>query len=123
MTIKIFHTADLHLGMKFARYPSIQNELINARYETLEKMVEIANRERCELFVITGDLFDRVTVKSVEIKKAVDILNEFAGDLVLVLPGNHDFYTGDSSLLKENTGARSSHLTLERNVKCEDLAP
>jgi DNA repair exonuclease SbcCD nuclease subunit len=87
--------------MKFARYPSIQNELINARYGTLEKMVEIANREKCDLFIIAGDLFDRVTVKPVEIKKAVDILNEFTGDLVLVLPGNHDFYTGDSSLWKE----------------------
>ena len=91
MTIKIFHTADLHLGMKFARYPAIQNELINARYEALERMVEMANKEECELFIVAGDLFDRVTVKPVEIKKAVDILNGFAGDLVLVLPGNHDF--------------------------------
>jgi len=45
MVIKIFHTADLHLGMRFAGYPEIQNELINARYETLEKMVAIANKE------------------------------------------------------------------------------
>ena len=37
--VKIFHTADLHLGMKFSGYPAIQNELINARYEALERMV------------------------------------------------------------------------------------
>ena len=41
--------------MKFAGYPAIQNELINARYDKLEKMGEIANEERCELFVIAGD--------------------------------------------------------------------
>ena len=40
MEIKIFHTADLHLGMRFAGYPDVQDELINARYETLENMVE-----------------------------------------------------------------------------------
>ena len=37
MAIKIFHTADLHLRMRFAGYPEIQNELINARFEKLEK--------------------------------------------------------------------------------------
>ncbi len=57
--------------MKFARYPSIQNELINARYGTLEKMVEIANREKCDLFIIAGFIRE-VMVKLAEIKKAVD---------------------------------------------------
>src|SRR5690554_7109034 len=98
MAIKIFHTADLHLGMRFAGYPEIQNELINARYETLEKMVAIANKEESDLFVIAGDLFDRVTVKAKEISRTVKILNEFNGELVIVLPGNHDYYTSDSSL-------------------------
>ncbi len=121
MTIKIFHTADLHLGMKFAGYPSIQNELINARYETLEKMIEIANGEKCELFVIAGDLFDRVTVKPVEIKRAVKILNEFAGDLVLVLPGNHDFYTGDSSLWKEFSKHAGDRILALNELKVYDL--
>jgi DNA repair exonuclease SbcCD nuclease subunit len=38
MGIKIFHTADLHLGMRFAGYPDVQDELINARHETLENV-------------------------------------------------------------------------------------
>jgi DNA repair exonuclease SbcCD nuclease subunit len=37
MAIKIFHTADLHLGMRFAGYPEIQNELVNFRSEKLGK--------------------------------------------------------------------------------------
>ena len=119
--IKIFHTADLHLGMKFAGYPAIQNELINARYETLEKMVEIANREKCELFVIAGDLFDRVTMKPAEIKRAVTILNEFSGDMVLVLPGNHDFYTGDSSLWKEFSKYAGDRVLVLNELKVYDL--
>jgi len=93
MGIKIFHTADLHLGMRFAGYPEIQNELINARYETLENMVKTANRESCALFIIAGDLFDRITLNVKDISRAVKILNEFEGELVIVLPGNHDYYT------------------------------
>jgi len=101
MTVKIFHTADLHLGMRFAGYPEIQDKLINARYETLENMVKIANNEKCDLFVISGDLFDRVTMKANEIYRAVKALNEFNGELIIVLPGNHDFYTRDSHLWEE----------------------
>ena len=37
MPIKIFHNADFHLGMGFAGYPEIQNELVNFKSEKLEK--------------------------------------------------------------------------------------
>jgi len=101
MAIKIFHTADLHLGMRFAGYPEIQDKLIHSRYETLENMVDIANKEKCDLFVISGDMFDRVTMKVNEIFRAVKALNEFDGELIIVLPGNHDFYIKDSNLWDE----------------------
>ncbi|MFW6149514.1 MAG: metallophosphoesterase family protein, partial [Atribacterota bacterium] len=101
MTIKIFHTADLHLGMRFAGYPEIQDKLINSRYETLENMVAIANKEKCDLFVISGDMFDRVTMKVNEIFRAVKALDEFDGELIIILPGNHDFYIKDSNLWDE----------------------
>ena len=119
--VKIFHTADLHLGMKFTGYPGIQNELINARYEALERMVEMANKEECELFIVAGDLFDRVTMKPSEIKKAVTILNEFGGDMVLVLPGNHDYYTSDSSLWKECSKHAGDRVLVLNELKVYDL--
>jgi DNA repair exonuclease SbcCD nuclease subunit len=37
MAIKIFYTADLHLGMRFEGYPEIQNELVNSRSEETRK--------------------------------------------------------------------------------------
>jgi DNA repair exonuclease SbcCD nuclease subunit len=38
MTLRILHTADLHLGMKFTRryIPEVQERLIEARFETFE---------------------------------------------------------------------------------------
>lgn len=119
--VKIFHTADLHLGMKFAGYLAIQNELINARYGVLERMVEMANKEECELFIVAGDLFDRVTMKPAEIKKAVTILNKFDGDMVLVLPGNHDYYTSDSSLWKEFSKHAGDRVLVLNELKVYDL--
>lgn len=122
MAIKIFHTADLHLGMRFAGYPEIQNELINARYEALENMVKIANKEECDLFVISGDLFDRVTMKVNEISRAVKTLNEFDGELVLVLPGNHDFYIKDSNLWTEFSKHAGDRILILKEPGAYDLS-
>jgi len=121
MTIKIFHTADLHLGMRFVGYPEIQDKLINCRYETLENMVKIANKQECDLFVISGDLFDRVTMKANEIYRAVKTLNEFNGELIIVLPGNHDFYTKDSKLWDEFSKHAGDRLMVLKESGVYDL--
>ena len=121
MTIKIFHTADLHLGMRFTGYPEIQDELINARYETLENMVKTANREDCSLFVIAGDLFDRIKLNVKDISRAAKILNEFEGELVIVLPGNHDYYTHDSKLWNEFSKHAGDRVLLLKNTDIYDL--
>jgi len=94
MSLKIFHTSDLHLGMKFAGYPEVQSELIEARFETLKKLIALANEKSCDLFVIAGDLFNQVKVTKKDVLRAVQTLKEFEGKLVAVLPGNHDFNTG-----------------------------
>ncbi|MBA7548702.1 hypothetical protein ES705_41168 [subsurface metagenome] len=121
MEIKIFHTADLHLGMRFAGYPDVQDELINARHETLENMVEIANQESCTLFVMAGDLFDRTTLNVKDISMAARALNEFEGELVIILPGNHDYYTHDSKLWNEFSKHAGDRILILKNPDIYNL--
>jgi predicted phosphodiesterase len=94
MSIKIFHTADVHLGMQFknGRYSEeIRTNLIDARFKTLHRMIDEANNRSCELFVIAGDLFDSLRVSDKIINRAAEIISGFKGEFVFVLPGNHDF--------------------------------
>jgi DNA repair protein SbcD/Mre11 len=109
--MKILHTADVHLGLKYAGYPSVQSDLSQARFDALNKLVNIANENQCDLFVIAGDLFDHLRVAERDIILAAHILREFHGKLVAVLPGNHDFIVaGDSRLwqkFKSNAGDRT----------------
>lgn len=116
MGLRIFHTSDLHLGMKFGGYPEIQNELIEARFETLKKLVSLANKKNCDLFVISGDLFNQVKVAKKDILRAVQIIKEFEGKLVSVLPGNHDFRTGlqDDLWTHFRSGGGDNILLLEK---------
>jgi exonuclease SbcD len=91
--MKIFLTSDVHLGMKFAGYPGVRDRLIEARFEALSRCVAIANEQECDLFVVGGDLFDRISVAKGDIRRAANILGDFQGRLVSVLPGNHDYIT------------------------------
>jgi len=96
--IKILHIADLHLGRTFRNLPEAQDTLSEARYETLQKTIDKANKLKTDIFVIAGDLFDRTSMNVGDIQKSVQAINEFAGEVVLVLPGNHDYITADSQL-------------------------
>lgn len=99
MSLKILHTADLHLGMKFNGYPEpVKEGLVEARYKVLENLINQANEEQCALFVIAGDLFEKTTVPQKDLDRVVRILEKFSGECVLVMPGNHDYYNGLVSL-------------------------
>lgn len=99
--VKIFVTGDNHFGKKYDRYKDVKEKLVNSRFECFQDMVHKAEKEGCELFVITGDLFDNInTVKVSDVKKVVEMLSAFSG-AVLVLPGNHDYYTGNERVWKD----------------------
>lgn len=96
--ITIFQTGDNHFGRKYGNYPAIRDVLIQSRFDSLRGMVHQAEAAGCDFFVVTGDLFDnnnRITKK--DVADVLSILAEFGGQ-VLVLPGNHDFYTGEEKL-------------------------
>lgn len=92
MALKIFHTSDVHIGLKFTRGYSkkIRQTLIDARLETLSRMVDTANDKDCNLFVLAGDLFENLSVSKALIRETGEVLKRFEG-LVVVLPGNHDY--------------------------------
>jgi exonuclease SbcD len=77
--LKIFHTGDNHIGLKFNKYTGAKETLIEARFTTLEKMVCHANEKKCDLFVVAGDLFDMLSVKKDDICRVARILNLFSG--------------------------------------------
>ncbi|MBN2325071.1 MAG: DNA repair exonuclease [Spirochaetes bacterium] len=115
MSLRIFHTADVHLGMKFSSYPGVRQELVEARFVALERCVTLANENECDLFVIAGDLFDRISVFEKDIIRAAKIVSEFQGAFACTLPGNHDHHPSGSrniwELFSQHAGDRHKVLT------------
>ena len=118
--VKIFVTGDNHFGKKYDRYPEIKDRLIQSRFESFKDMVRKAEAEGCDLFIVTGDLFDNInTIKATDVKQIVDILASFSGS-VIVLPGNHDYYTGDEKIWKDFEKAlagKDHNITLIKEFK------
>ena len=80
MTIRIVHTADNHIGMPFLQHgDEARNQLLEERFEALERLIETANDSHADFFIISGDLFDSTRVKTPYIERTVSILNKFSG--------------------------------------------
>ncbi len=93
--LRIIHTADNHIGLRFTSRPypeDLKKKLVEERFLALERTVQIANRRGADLLIIAGDLFENTRVPAGAIKRTAEILNGFTGMHVIVLPGNHDFY-------------------------------
>ena len=92
--LRIFVTGDNHIGLKYASHEEAAT-LASSRITAFEEMVRAANAENCDLFAITGDLFENTySISKRDIKTLLGILSAFRG-LVIFLPGNHDYYDKD----------------------------
>lgn len=106
--LKIFVTGDNHIGLKYASHE--QAAILSAsRIQAFENMVCAANEESCDLFVITGDLFENTYgVSKKDIETLLNILSRFRG-IVVVLPGNHDYYDEKAKVWQRFKECMSSH--------------
>lgn len=74
----ILHTADIHL-----------REYGDERWQTLQKLIEIGKREKVEIFIISGDLFDK-GVNAENLRPKIRELFSNKGFKIILIPGNHD---------------------------------
>lgn len=92
MTIRLLHTADLHLG---APFPSL-GEQAGARqaafFKTFERLLTLAIKNDVHLFLVAGDLFDSPRPPSALVAQVQAGLKRLAdrGIVPVLLPGTHD---------------------------------
>ncbi len=86
---KIIHLSDLHVGYRGfeKRFSMVVDNLV----------FEKADKASQYVIVVTGDLVDNANNKNnyLKVKKGLDKLKEFGFRHILVVPGNHDYGTGD----------------------------
>lgn len=85
--MKLLHTADLHIGKRLH-----EQSLLEDQKYILEQMVTIARKQKVDVVMIAGDVYDRPVPPA----EAVSLLDEFLTTLikegikVIMISGNHD---------------------------------
>jgi DNA repair protein SbcD/Mre11 len=98
--MRILHTADWHVGRRLGRHDRTA-EMCDA----LDEVVSIADRERVDLVIVSGDVFDRAAPPVEALSLGLGSLLRLAdGRPVVVVAGNHDapeLFEALSPLLRE----------------------
>jgi len=76
--MRILHTADIHL-----------REYGDDRWKTLQKLIEVGKKEEIEIFVISGDLFDK-GIDAENLRPKIREIFSNTGFKIVLIPGNHD---------------------------------
>ena len=88
--LRLFHTADLHLGSPFSGFDVKTGELRRRRQvDSFARSLEYAKNEGCDAILIAGDLLDCGYVDGDTVKATFDAI-ERCGIPVILSPGNHD---------------------------------
>jgi len=91
-SLKLLHTADVHLGKEFPGLGRVGEEMRHATREAYERILEVARSEKVDLVVIAGDLFDSNEVSRGLIQFAMDRAASIAPIPCCILPGTHDCF-------------------------------
>ncbi|HHX53511.1 MAG TPA: DNA repair exonuclease [Clostridiales bacterium] len=94
---KIFHCADLHLDSPFSGQSAERSLLLRRGvFDTFKRAVERAYAERCDLFIIAGDMFDSEFASPATLEAVMSLFESHGKMVFAVSPGNHDPYSQNS---------------------------
>jgi hypothetical protein len=89
--IRFLHTADLHLGKPFGRFPEeLRGRLREARHATIARLAAAARAHGAADILVAGDSFDSQTPAPATLRQALHAMAADPGLRWWLLPGNHD---------------------------------
>lgn len=94
--MRILHAADFHLDSSFAQLPAEKaRQRRRESRDTLDALAALARRERVDLVLLAGDLFDGEQVYPETVERLLGALGSMECP-VFISPGNHDPFTSRS---------------------------
>jgi DNA repair exonuclease SbcCD nuclease subunit len=104
MSVRIIHSADLHIGSVFEGLPPEKAaDRKDGQLATLEEIISVSEKNRAHAILLSGDLFDRSSASPDLIARVTGILAN-TGVPVFIAPGNHDHFLSDLRITLLNAG-------------------
>ncbi len=109
--VSFLHTADWQLGGTFQGVdPDKTEKLRKARLQTVRNLLELAKKEEVDFVVSAGDNFESNQVDRGLMRKTREILNDFPGLRIYLIPGNHDPLMEDYASRREVFNSLGDHV-------------
>ena len=100
MSVRIVHTADLHLDSAFSSLPPEQaSARRRLQRAVLYKIAETVRAERADVLLMSGDIFDSSFTYKETDEAFLDALGSIDAH-VFIAPGNHDPFDGQGAYSK-----------------------
>ena len=113
-TLKILHTADLHLDSPFEGLPSGKASVRrNEQRGLLGRLAELAQSEKADVLLLSGDLLDS---DNTYYETGDELIRSLGGTgmPVFIAPGNHDYYSDKSPYARLELPANVHVFTKEK---------
>src|SRR5918997_347502 len=96
--LRILHTADVHLGARHADLGEQARALRERQFAAFQATVDLAVKEKVDLFLVAGDLFDSNTQPRRSVERVAAELKRLirAKIRTVIIPGTHDVYDRSS---------------------------
>lgn len=94
--VRLLHTTDLHLGVSFKSFGDFGRTVRETLKETFSRVIDLAVREKVDVILIAGDLFDSNDAPSSLVRYVTEQFRRIHYIPICVLPGTHDCYSTDS---------------------------
>lgn len=114
MTIRILHTADLHLGANLAGFGELARERQRDFEKTFERLVTLAIKREVDCLLVAGDLFDSNNVNAELVGRVQEGFARLTGRgiAVVLIPGTHDHVVAATSIYRRYSFS-GAHLLME----------
>ncbi|HHU07108.1 MAG TPA: hypothetical protein GXZ59_02055 [Clostridiaceae bacterium] len=96
MSIRILHTADLHLGSRMSSLGQAAPDFQEALIQSFDRLLQEAEKRSIDLFLIAGDFLEVAEIQDRELNRVHDLLVRERSFPVLIAAGNHDPYSSAS---------------------------
>ncbi|MBR5155642.1 MAG: DNA repair exonuclease [Clostridia bacterium] len=95
-SVKILHTADLHIGSGRINVKGGKAEIEN----TFLRIINTCKSQNVDFLLIAGDLFDTPFVSADVASKIISAMSQIPDTIIVISPGNHDCACPGSVYLK-----------------------
>ena len=93
---RFIHSSDLHLGKPYGQMPDdVRGRLVEARFQKIDALLDLAEREGATHILLAGDTFDAETPSPATRRQAIRAMGRDRGIQWVILPGNHDSLAAD----------------------------